>query len=126
MRVQLTDVERLVKGTALAKSASDLGTLKADKAAAVADFGKAIKAQEALQSRLVYDLQTGTEVRDVAVEERMRYREMCVDLVRADNGETIETRPMTAEERQTRFNLVPLHRSREPEPEPEDEPEPVH
>lgn len=119
-RVVLSDVERMTKGLTLARSGFELAQLEDGKAANAADFTKQIKKLKLRQGRLAYDMESGTEEREVEVEEIMRYEDLCVDLVVCQSGEVLESRPMTPAERQTQFNLVPIRPTR---PEPETDPD---
>lgn len=66
--------------------------LKAERKEAVAEW-----------RRLTRVVSEGAEWREVAVEERPDYSRRCVDIVRMDTGEILESRAMTDDERQTSF-----------------------
>ncbi len=106
LRVKLTDAERLAKAEQSARVGFELAEIEDKKALMGRQLAEQIKALKAERSRLDYDVQSGTEERPVACYERPRFKDLCIDLVRTDTGEQVQTRPMTAAERQTKLELV--------------------
>lgn len=120
LRVKLTPQEKEAKAELLAKLCTDLTVLEEQKKASSADYSAQIKKLKADNADVVYDVRTGTEERDVEVEERPDWKERIVKTIRTDTGEIIFKRPMTDKEKQTRFDLY----TRDDDDEPADDPNP--
>ena len=106
LRVQLTPDERIQRGTALAKLNLELVQLEEQKAEAVRSWAEKIKAKKIEGGRLAHDVDTGTEERPIKCDERPRFGELVVEVVRRDTGEVVRTRPMLPEERQVPLSIV--------------------
>lgn len=96
--VTLTAAEIEQRSKTLARRIVDLGDLEEEKKEVVKGFGERIKAAEAEIQDLAEAVNTGKEKRLVAVYERHDKRRFCVETVRADTEEVIETRAMNEDE----------------------------
>lgn len=122
LRVQLTDEERIAKGSKLAKLNFELGALKEQKAAANRDFANQIKALELEGGKVAYDVDTGTEERPVELRKAPHWRDFVIEFFRLDTGELVRREPMTPAERQMKLDVFPpLRGVRE---KPDDDPDP--
>lgn len=123
LRVQLTDEERIAKGTKLAKINFRLAELKELKAASARDFGKQIKDLELEGGKVAYDADTGTEERPIELRKAPHWRDFCIEFFRLDTGELVRREPMTPAERQMKLDVFPPLRgvSRKPDDDPEPE-----
>jgi hypothetical protein len=63
-------------------------------------IGDKIKAERALRRKLAGIIDTGTEMRDVRCVWIEKFEQNCFELVRQDTGAVIDTRAMTAKDRQ--------------------------
>jgi hypothetical protein len=100
LKCQLTKAERETKKEELARLLderdalqSSFDLLKSKHKASVAEFDSAIKTMRD-------SVRTNSEDRPIECEERHDERRGQIDIVRTDTLETIESRPMTVEERQ--------------------------
>jgi hypothetical protein len=104
LRVKLTPAEKDAKGELLAKLCFDLGELEEQKKASSAEFSAKIKTLKAENQGIVYDVRSGTEERSVECREVPIWRDGVAETRRLDTGEVVYKRPLTAEEKQQRFD----------------------
>jgi len=92
----LTESELLARGEAMADAELQEEQLKAERAA----VSEQIKDQQVLRRKLAGVIDSGTEKRDVRCAWIEDFAQNCFHLVRQDTGEVIDTRAMTADDRQ--------------------------
>jgi hypothetical protein len=95
----LTVEEWNAAASQLAQTQLECVTVEARKKAAMADFKIEGEKLEATAAELGEKVRTRKETRDVEVFERKVGERLVVEIYRSDLGELVETRPMTAEER---------------------------
>lgn len=100
LMVDLTDEDVADRKNKLVKAESELQKVSAEKAEAMADFNSTLKDRRNEIRTLVAAIQTGSEEREVECYERRDEKRGAMETVRADTGEVIHDRPLTAEERQ--------------------------
>lgn len=98
--VRLTDEELLERGGQLADAELSYRMIDEDRKRTVAGFKEQLDATELLMKTLSNVIRGKEELRDVECVWLPNNRNLTVSLVRIDNNDTIETRPMTDEERQ--------------------------
>jgi hypothetical protein len=98
--VQLTDDELQQRSQALVGNIKQTDALKEEKKTATSEFKARIGACNDVTKRLTEIISSGKEERDVECEMTKDYKGGTVTVVRLDTGEVVETRPMTADERQ--------------------------
>ena len=94
--VKLTEPERLARGHEMAQCEVDIETLKGDRATT----GRSIREQEKRRNELGHMLEVGTEPRELACTWVPDYQKNVFNLTRPDTGEVVDTRAMTAADRQ--------------------------
>ncbi len=100
LRCKLSDEELRSKGEALAGSVDEKQKKKVEAKNAASIARAAIKSLDEKIRRLTRDYQDRSEERPVECREVVDVRRSQVNTVRQDTGETIESRPMSVEERQ--------------------------
>lgn len=98
--VQLTDEELLDRSTALVDNIQKTAALEEEKKSVDADFKGKIKARAEVSRKLTEIISNRTEDREVECEVKKDFERGTVTTVRMDTGEVVETRPITADERQ--------------------------
>jgi hypothetical protein len=116
--VQLTEDELRAKGRQQASAMIEYTALEGEKRELVAELGTRLKSKRKELDRLAVEVRTGLESRPVECELVPIWGSHTVVTVRRDTGEQIDTRQMTAPERQLELRAV----SGEPD---EDESEPL-
>lgn len=101
----LTDEDRLRISSAQTAEITAQEQVEAAKKAAVKDFNVAIKAHKAKVHDFNESLRTGTELRDIEVEERPDYAAGIVFIHRVDTGECVKQRAIDPDERQLKNGL---------------------
>lgn len=104
VRVELTEEELRAKAQEHARLHFAMDELDECKRSHMQQFGAQMKKLKVEAGKLAYDVSMGTEEREVECVERPDYNAFLVRLVRKDTGEVVRTRPMTAAERQTRWD----------------------
>lgn len=89
----------------LVQAEQELARLKAEKKAKVAELNAQLKQTDAEIAERVKVLSTGERKRIVEVEKRYRFEDDCVDWVRLDTNEVVQTLPMDAFDRQEALEL---------------------
>jgi hypothetical protein len=92
----LTESELLARGEAMADAELQEEQLKAERAGVT----EQIKGRQVLRRKLAGVIDSGTEKRDVRCAWIEDFAQNCFHLVRQDTGEVIDTRAMTADDRQ--------------------------
>jgi len=93
---ELTPAELLQRGDAMADAELQIERLKLDRA----NLSAEIKAQREVRSELAVVIDSGTERRDVRCVWIEDFSKNCFRLIRQDTGEEVDTRAMTAADRQ--------------------------
>lgn len=102
LQCTLTESELLARGAALAEAELQIERLKLKRA----DVSAEIKAQRELRRELAGVIDTGTERRDVRCVWIEDFSKNCFRLIRQDTGEEVDTRAMTADDRQLAMDDV--------------------
>lgn len=108
LSVMLTEEEARAKGIELASYVQQLNELEERAKQISADMKKEIKALQAKVMVLTRIVRTGKEDREVECYERRNNSLMTIETYRTDTGELVETRPMSANERQLAMFPQPL------------------
>jgi hypothetical protein len=95
--VPLTDDELLLRGNELARALEEKSELESE-----------IGTRNERILKLRGSIRSKREQREVLCEWSRNDERMVMELHRQDSGEVIESRPMTAEERQEKLNLKPV------------------
>lgn len=106
----LCGISEDVKKTKLERIASALGEkkdVKAEMKLATSEYRTRINELDKEMETLREQVSEGKELRSVSVAEHKDYRRNVVEIVRADTREIVETREMTADERQQTFPEPP-------------------
>ena len=101
----LTEDEILVKGKELAKKLAELDGIEDEKSTAVAEFNRRLKEAAAFTAKLVVQIESRSEVRDVACVEQFNDAEDEVKTIRKDTGEQVSVRAMYDYEHQQEMKL---------------------
>jgi hypothetical protein len=101
--VKLTDAEWAFYANALAVEQARRAQAEADKAESMSAFKATIDKHKAKEAELGEKVRSREETRAVECFERFDYKRFVVDLHRDDTGELVETRQMSASERQTKL-----------------------
>lgn len=101
--VPLEDKELIKKGDQLVNAEMSLTALQDEKNAAVAGWNKGIKEVRTEIKTLVSELDSKKQLRTVKCFDNPDYKQNKIDTVRTDTGDVVETRAMTAEDRQQDF-----------------------
>ena len=104
LRVKLSEEELRAKAQEHARVHFAMDELEELKRSHMQQFGAQLKKLKTEAGKLAYDVSMGTEERELNCAERPDYRAFLVHIIRPDTGEVVRTRPMTAEERQTRWD----------------------
>ncbi len=96
---RLSQDEWSASASALAQAWHDLAMLDVERKLATAALKQRLELLEAAAAELGGKVRTHEEMRDVEVFERPAPSRLCVEIYRADTGELVDTRPMTAAER---------------------------
>jgi hypothetical protein len=100
---ELTQAELLSRGSAMAEAELRIEQLKLKRG----EVSDAIKVQRAVRRKLAGVIDAGKELRDVRCVWIAHFTRNCFELVRQDTGEVVDTRAMTAEERQEDMDFEP-------------------
>lgn len=100
LQCNLTQDELLSKGAELSQTMVDIAQLNERKAVQAREMSEEIKKKTGVANNLVRIVNSGMEMRMVECEKMMNYAEGHVLVRRLDNGEVLEERPMTEDERQ--------------------------
>jgi phage-related tail protein len=102
VRIQVNKAGMAEKNAEFLAVNRKLDEVRAEKAAASAEFGERIKALNLQRTSLMDVLAEGFETVQVDAYERVNEQRMEIETVRRDTGKVVEelTRPMSAEERQ--------------------------
>lgn len=103
--VRLTQDEVAERTSELLRALADREELEVQRSAIAKEYKERIGAISERIGELAEIIRATQEPRDIAVEERPLYAQGIVELYRLDTGERVDSRPVTAEERQ-----VPLPR----------------
>lgn len=103
LRVTLTAEERAEHEKSCATLIRDLDVLEAKKREAVSEWNAKIKTLKKRMAKASEAAVEGFEVRDVECEDRPDFDSKVVRTVRTDTGDVVETRSMTADERQDKL-----------------------
>ncbi len=103
IEVDITEDEARQRGEELARIVKDIERVEAEKKASNADLKKRIDALDARKAELAEVIRTGREDREVEVFNARNESRCLIETCRADDGEIIESRPMTATERQLKM-----------------------
>lgn len=98
--VDLTVEELAKKSDKLVNAELRLESQKAEKKAVVSEHNKSIKDTSEEIAALVAQLKAKTELRSVKCFERRDFATNKVDVIRCDNGQVVESRAMSLEDRQ--------------------------
>jgi hypothetical protein len=101
LSVELTEAELRERGDRMAEAELQIETLKGERR----ELNAAIKAQVDLRAKLAHTIDSGVEARDVRCKWIEDFDKNCWRLVRQDNGATVDTRAMTAADRQGQLGL---------------------
>lgn len=101
--VPLEDKQLIKKGDQLVDAEMRMTALQDEKNAAVAGWNKDIKDVRTAIKTLVSELDSKKELRTVKCFDNADFKKNKIDTVRTDTGEVVETRAMTAEDRQQDF-----------------------
>lgn len=94
---KLNDTELLHRGDAMADAELRIEQIKLKRS----EFGDKLKAERAMRRKLAGVIDSGEERRDVRCVWIEKFEQNCFELVRQDTGAVIDTRAMTAADRQT-------------------------
>jgi len=100
MQVEITETERSERGKALAREVDSYAEVESTMKLEAAKYREELKAKRAKIDLLAKVVDTGRETREVPCHWRVRQTRGIAELVRADTGETVDTRPLSSEERQ--------------------------
>lgn len=100
LEAQLTESEVVELSREHCRVLSEIGSLQMRKRAMDKEFNAQIDEASDKAVGMQRTIVTGTELREVDVHEVLDYRTGLVTVIRRDTGEVIESREMTAEERQ--------------------------
>lgn len=100
VQVNLTEAERSERGKALAREVDSYTEVESTMKLEAAKYREELKAKRAKIDLLARVVDTGRETREVPCHWRAQHARGIAILVRADTSETVDTRPLTAEERQ--------------------------
>lgn len=100
MQVNINETERAERGRALAREVDSYAETERTAKAEAAAYREELKAKRAKIDLLARVVDTGRETREVPCHWRTQHARGIAILVRADTGETVDTRPLTSEERQ--------------------------
>lgn len=104
--VRLSSDERDTKGRELAQAFDDYEVLEEQKKEAGKNFTKQMRDKRAVISQLSRVVKVGLEPRVVVCRWVEDFPHNVKRLVRQDNGEVVEQRPLSAEERQLRMDQL--------------------
>lgn len=110
LRCDLTNIERLEKGRALAEADAECARIEEEKGRVAAQYAAQIKTATARRHELAGAIRQGYEFRDVPCQVQHVYSDREVSVIRLDTGEVIERRGMNptelrAAEKRTQGNL---------------------
>jgi len=105
LRCNLKDEERLELGQRLAREQQNLAQTEDRKAEVASTIKAEIEAHRATINALSRTLNNGYDYRDVDCDIILNFESNAVMLVRVDTGEVVESRAMSAEERQRELDL---------------------
>lgn len=100
--VKLTEPERIKRGDEMAACEVKIEALKGDRATT----GRAIREQEKRRNELGHMLEVGVEQRELSCEWIPDYQKNVFNLTRPDTREVVDTRAMTATDRQDNLFVV--------------------
>lgn len=101
--VQLTEAERAARGNEMSECELAIETLKSERS----ELSRRVRDREKRRNELGHVLERGTESREVTCEWVPVFAQNVLRLCRADTGEIVEERAMTAEDRQGQMFAVP-------------------
>lgn len=104
LRVKLNTAELEAKAQEHARLHFAMDELEELKKSHMQQFGAQLKKLKVDAGKLAYDVTQRSEEREVECLEKPDYSLFLVHVIRADNGDPVRTRPMTAAERQTRWD----------------------
>lgn len=99
----LTSTEKALKADELAREVDRHAELEREKKSAAEGYAKDLKESDRKIAQLAEEVRTGVAQRPVECTERRVFGANLVELVRADTGEVVGSRAMTAQERQEAF-----------------------
>lgn len=120
LRVKLTDAEWSVAAIQMAAEQQKIQEIEAEKAEINTTFKARLQGHAQKLSELGLKVRSREEARSVECQERYDLQRLTAELYRLDTGELVESRPMSAHERQEALQEVLPGVSREP---PESQPE---
>lgn len=103
LRCKLTDTEIRERGEQLAKQRKEIAEVEAAKKSAAENFKSQLIALIMAADDVTEEINTKSEVRDVEVTEEKNFTTKQAYTIRLDTGETVRTRPLTAQEMQRPF-----------------------
>jgi hypothetical protein len=98
--VKLTAEEKEAKAQELASTVDRIKFLEADRREHTAEINSSIKERRHIVEKLVRQVKSGTEEREVDVEEVVDWSAAVVRTVRKDTAEVVSSRTLTPKERQ--------------------------
>jgi hypothetical protein len=104
--VKLKQDELLDRGSQLARTLTDIQSETSRAESVKIALKSAMSALEARRDELSSVVSRGCEIREVLVQAVANYRLRTVEYVRQDTGEIVRSRSMTADELQTKIELV--------------------
>jgi len=116
LQCNLTDEELNVYRDELARLTTEEIEIEAAKKEAVSEFGAKLQKCVAARRLLATKISTKKEYRQVDVEWRKHFEQNCATLIRLDTYEVVDTRPLSAEERQQELDLQAAAESDPAEP----------
>ena len=102
---ELTVEERLQRGKALAGVLSSIALEESRQEMVRKDMKSQIASLESQRDQVASVVSSGSEIRDVEVEDRANFSTFTFERVRLDTNEVIFSRPLTPEERQEKLPL---------------------
>lgn len=106
----LTSEELLHRGNELSRRLEEIDALKGEAKSAAETFKGQIEERQADVLRLRSAIRSGREHREVQCTWERDDEKLTMALRRLDTSEVVESRPMTAEERQEKLNLRVIER----------------
>lgn len=101
--VQLSESEKALRGEEMAREVANHARLEVEKKEETKRLGELVKQSDERIAELATQVNTGIEQREVRCIELLDHGRNLVELQRTDTREVIDSRPMRADERQTRM-----------------------
>ncbi len=104
--VKLTDAERMARALRAAELQAEYNLVELRKKETARELGLELKRLRERIEEAQQAVRTGEEPQSVQIEHRRNEERRTIETVRLDTGEIIDTRPMTAEERQGKLFAI--------------------